>query len=52
MSAFEPHFWRTVSRHSTSEGVVSYQRCTCGRWRVMLCEPMTELYAVHEDRVA
>ena len=30
------HTWQTRSRHSTSEGVVCYQHCHCGRWRVVL----------------
>jgi hypothetical protein len=30
------HVWQTESRHSTSDGAVSYQRCRCGRWRVLL----------------
>lgn len=32
------HVWETQSRHRTSEGVVSYQRCscTCGTWRVLV----------------
>jgi hypothetical protein len=30
------HIWRTESRHPTSDGTVSYQRCHCGRWRVLL----------------
>jgi len=31
----EGHIWLTRSRHSTSDGVVSYQRCRCGLWRVV-----------------
>jgi hypothetical protein len=30
------HVWSTLSRHPTSKGTVSYQRCRCGRWRVLL----------------
>ncbi|MFP5020931.1 hypothetical protein [Pseudonocardia phyllosphaerae] len=30
------HHWQTVSRHRTSDGVVAYQRCRCGAWRVRL----------------
>ena len=29
------HRWFTVSRHLTADGLVAYQRCTCGRWRVL-----------------
>src|SRR4051794_33377181 len=28
------HHYSTISVHRTSEGSVSYQRCTCGSWRV------------------
>lgn len=52
MSAHEVHFWGTASRHSTSDGVVSYQRCACGQWRVMLAGPTIEVYAVRENRAA
>jgi hypothetical protein len=30
------HVWSTKSRHRTSEGMVRYQRCPCGLWRVRL----------------
>jgi hypothetical protein len=30
------HVWRTRSKHLTSEGLVSYQRCLCGAWRVFV----------------
>lgn len=29
------HFWRARSSHVTSEGLVTYQSCTCGRWRIL-----------------
>lgn len=29
------HRWFTISRHLTADGLVTYQRCTCGRWRVL-----------------
>lgn len=29
------HQWSTASRHLTSEGLVTYQRCPCGRWRTL-----------------
>jgi hypothetical protein len=29
------HVWQTESRHWTGDGAVSYQRCRCGRWRVL-----------------
>jgi hypothetical protein len=28
------HHWTTTSRHSTSEGPITYERCRCGQWRV------------------
>ncbi len=28
------HHWTTRSRHRTSQGVVAYADCVCGRWRV------------------
>lgn len=30
------HAWETESHHRTSEGVVMYQRCACGAWRIKL----------------
>ena len=30
------HTWSTCSRHLTSEGTVTYQRCRCGHWRALL----------------
>lgn len=35
----EGHTWQTQSCHRTSDGLVSYQRCHCGLWRVLLDEP-------------
>jgi hypothetical protein len=32
------HDWRTQSRHPTSDGVVSYQRCRCGSSRILVSE--------------
>ena len=29
------HFWHTRSTHATSEGLVTYQACPCGRWRIL-----------------
>ncbi len=28
------HHWTTRSWHRTSQGVVAYGHCACGRWRV------------------
>ena len=30
------HTWCTRSSHPTSAGIVRYQRCHCGVWRVLL----------------
>ncbi|MFD6097334.1 hypothetical protein ACFVWN_14140 [Nocardiopsis flavescens] len=35
------HHWTTESAHSTSEGLVSYQHCACGRRRVTLAPAVT-----------
>ncbi|MBN9736341.1 MULTISPECIES: hypothetical protein [unclassified Pseudonocardia] len=34
MSTPLEHEWEPVSRHRTSDGVVSYLRCRCGSWRI------------------
>ncbi|MFC0505417.1 hypothetical protein [Micromonospora costi] len=34
MSDSDGHVWRTRSRHRTSEGIVYYQCCHCGLWRI------------------
>ena len=36
MSTGDAHLWLTSSTHRTSEGLVVYQYCACGRHRVML----------------
>ncbi|WP_328331971.1 hypothetical protein OHA70_12820 [Kribbella sp. NBC_00382] len=28
------HRWHVESSHPVSEGLLSYQRCACGQWRV------------------
>ena len=33
------HSWHTHSSHATSEGVVTYQSCPCGRWRILAARP-------------
>jgi hypothetical protein len=37
------HFWSTRSSHSTSEGVVTYQACPCGRWRILGAARVAEI---------
>ncbi|SDQ87184.1 hypothetical protein [Tsukamurella pulmonis] len=32
----QPHAWVTESHHPTSEGVVVYQRCSCGARKIKL----------------
>ncbi|OLL98864.1 hypothetical protein Ae406Ps2_3391 [Pseudonocardia sp. Ae406_Ps2] len=44
------HEWRTASRHRTSDGVVSYQRCRCGAWRIRLAAPGTATVAASAGR--
>ncbi|MDN5855586.1 MAG: hypothetical protein L0K86_22635 [Actinomycetia bacterium] len=38
MDDLDGHGWQTRSRHPTGDGVVAYQRCHCGLWR-LLVEP-------------
>ncbi|MGH3357847.1 MAG: hypothetical protein ACRDO7_03525 [Nocardioidaceae bacterium] len=52
MSAHDLHFWRTASRHSTSDGMVSYQRCACGTWRITLSGTPYEVHAVRDEPAA
>ena len=35
MSEKNGHDWQTRSRHWTSDGIVSYQSCHCGAWRLL-----------------
>lgn len=30
------HHWRIDSVHPTSDGLVVYQGCGCGQWRIVL----------------
>jgi hypothetical protein len=30
------HAWQLRSSHHTLEGLVRYQRCECGQWRITL----------------
>ena len=32
----DTHVWQTQSSHQTSEGVLRYQRCACGVWRLLV----------------
>ncbi|WP_199560559.1 hypothetical protein [Nocardiopsis sp. L17-MgMaSL7] len=38
------HRWTTDSTHSTSEGMVTYQRCRCGEHRVALSAPILQAH--------
>ncbi len=42
------HRWTTESDHTTSEGVVAYQRCACGGRRVIL----TRAFGLLQDDLA
>jgi hypothetical protein len=42
------HRWMATSSHQVSEGLVVYQRCACGQWRVTSTPP----YAVAYPEVA
>jgi hypothetical protein len=39
----QDHFWTTRSSHPTSEGLVSYQSCPCGRWRILTAARVAEV---------
>ncbi|MBB4958064.1 hypothetical protein [Micromonospora polyrhachis] len=34
MTTSDDHTWTIRSRHRTSTGIVSYQSCHCGLWRI------------------
>ncbi|MGY4768980.1 hypothetical protein ACXC9Q_18875 [Kribbella sp. CWNU-51] len=38
------HRWSAVSSHQVSEGLVVYQRCACGQWRVTSTPPYAVAY--------
>ncbi|WP_226354772.1 MULTISPECIES: hypothetical protein [unclassified Pseudonocardia] len=50
MSTPLDHEWETTSRHRTADGVVSYQRCRCGAWRIRLAAPRTATVAASAGR--
>ncbi|GAB3139568.1 hypothetical protein GCM10027290_08970 [Micromonospora sonneratiae] len=35
MTINDDHTWTVRSRHRTSDGLMSYQSCHCGLWRVV-----------------
>ncbi|WP_166678254.1 hypothetical protein [Kribbella kalugense] len=37
------HRWTAVSAHQVSEGLVVYQRCACGQWRITSTSPYPEV---------
>jgi hypothetical protein len=47
------HQYSTVSAHSTSEGRIAYQHCTCGIWRIQRFpadgQPATEAVVKNTD---
>lgn len=50
MADLDGHVWQTRSRHLTGAGVVSYQRCHCGLWRLVLSR-LIEPGCVLADRI-
>ncbi|TQJ19178.1 hypothetical protein FB475_3337 [Kribbella jejuensis] len=38
------HRWRPVSSHQVSEGLVVYQQCACGQWRIACTPPYPVAY--------
>jgi hypothetical protein len=38
------HRWTVASSHQVSEGLVVYQRCACGQWRVTSTPPYAVAY--------
>jgi hypothetical protein len=38
------HRWSVASSHHVSEGLVVYQRCACGQWRVTSTPPYPVAY--------
>lgn len=51
MADLDGHVWQTRSRQLTSDGVVSYQRCHCGLWRLLLWRRLLEPGCVLADRI-
>jgi hypothetical protein len=33
-TSHQAHCWTATSRHATSEGPITYERCPCGQWRI------------------
>ena len=50
MSTALDHEWEPVSRHRTSDGVVTYQQCRCGSWRIRLEAALTSGFLLHGTR--
>ncbi|MPZ62122.1 MAG: hypothetical protein GEU93_12670 [Propionibacteriales bacterium] len=45
------HSWQTRSTHRTLEGLLHYQHCACGRWRVAVANgAAVEVGATRPDR--
>ncbi|WP_427887073.1 hypothetical protein ACQHIV_29380 [Kribbella sp. GL6] len=38
------HRWSAVSSHQVSEGLVVYQQCACGQWRITSTPPYPVAY--------
>jgi hypothetical protein len=43
MISTHQHSWQTSSSHRTSDGLVTYQSCRCGRWRILTAADRVEV---------
>ncbi|WUJ74099.1 hypothetical protein OG809_12680 [Kribbella soli] len=44
MTETHRHRWSAISAHQVSEGLVVYQRCACGQWRITSTPPYPVAY--------
>ncbi|HET6742628.1 MAG TPA: hypothetical protein VFH76_26995 [Kribbella sp.] len=44
MTDIHRHRWTAVSSHQVSEGLVVYQHCACGQWRITSTPPYAVAY--------
>ncbi|RZU13378.1 hypothetical protein EV645_4217 [Kribbella rubisoli] len=44
MTETHRHCWSAISAHQVSEGLVVYQRCACGQWRITSTPPHPVAY--------
>jgi len=45
-SRHHTHLWQTRSTHLVLEGLLRYQYCTCGRWRIVTAAEFDEEFTV------